>query len=250
MEEMIQLFSRLSSLSQNRLEEVMLNLSCFWEDFQASQGERKGWKESKLYTFLQPLFNSQNSLTTICLWKDEATTSNSLPLLLVILREVYSFPNLKTIEVKAPTMVSLCASGREVGRSKCYLLQNSRTAAQLLRVYHTYASFHHFMNLVRMFLEVGLTDFFLSEPEEWGQIEMGTNPEVLDELSNSRFTLEYLALRFLKESNGPRVWDFSTSCPNLESLQLYLRRVDNDAAAEPLSLSEGSTLTGELKILG
>jgi len=45
-EEMIQLFSRLSSLSQNRLEEVMLNLSCFWEDFQASQGERKDWKES------------------------------------------------------------------------------------------------------------------------------------------------------------------------------------------------------------
>jgi len=138
------------------------------------------------------------------------------------------------------------ATGREAGRSKSFLLNDNHSA--LARASHR-QELPSFMKLVSMFLEGGLFGFNLSEPKEWGQIEMGRDPEVLDELSNSRFALKHLDLRFLRESSGRRVCGFSISCPNLETLQLYLRRERNGVVAEPLSLSEGATLTGGLKRL-
>lgn len=255
MEDIIQNFNRISSLSLNRLLRVSFNLSSFIKKLKVKK--RRGFQLSSFDPLAEPepeegtlgfsrllhlLLNSEMTLLEVSLEIEEETINSALPLLMPLIESLQSFSSLKMVKIKAALLVNLKA-GSDSRRFE--LVGNIQKTSEYSDPYPLVRLMHK----VEAFVGTGFTEFGLPSLSSSGTV-LFDNYQVFYRLFDSTSCLKFLDLSALSDVNGRELWDFSTECLNLESVSLYLTRNESmEDGSIPLKYPPERALTNGLKNL-
>lgn len=243
-------FRRLSSLSLNKLVKVGLDLSCFLFEFNQGESER-----SMLAEPLSGLSLSKTSLKEIDIeiYHDlhhDVHEFDYLELLTFLTRHLIDYPNLKRIEMEAPTAIHLVA-GEKIGDLKRLKLMDSHR--QQLFVDYDDPDLHaqsiclliqEVVNLVG----VGLNEFSIDTDEnmtEEGEVDPEWCDQIVLELWNSRETLRTLILPDYTMAR-PGAWNLFMKCRNLQLRAEALDRYPKASYEEKVDGIDVSAKAGEV----
>lgn len=252
-DQVIDHFARLSALALQKLVKVSLNLSCFWDDFEENH-KGKGPASTGLSLLFQILLNSNETIRELNIEIDVTTFEDSSPLLLILLKQLPLFTNLRKIEIEAPFPMYLKARG-QVEESRSLEITNNHSRRLLSE---DLSQLPTLLEHVHEISGEGFTEvWFCAPPYPGSQASSSLDqPQFLNKLSVSATTIRILDLSYFRMDFGRPIWDFSIrSCPNLISLTLNLMPIDFPEGGEAvmdnlqLEIPEGISLVEGLNVL-
>jgi len=155
-----------------------------------------------------------------------------MPAVLYLFRKIQNFPSVKTVRFRTPNYLSLQAGNDQPGSKRADLCNYAGGALQNGRRGDGPAICELIQSITN-FIPGGFTEVLI--PGDHNDFKIAGS-QILQELSDSRENLRSLELFCLSYRNRKMMWDLIISCPNLNSLSLFLLR---DEMTEELEIPKG-----------